>query len=53
MIKTSSKILQRWLPLMNLERGIIPHPKIEEVLICLCAEYSATYNFEIAMMYND
>ena len=38
---------------MNLERGIIPHPKIEEVLIRLCAEYSATYNFKIAMMYND
>ena len=38
---------------MNLERGIIQHPKIEAVLICLCAEYSATYNFKIAMMYND
>ena len=38
---------------MNLESGIITHPRIEEVLICLSAEYSATYNFAIAMMYND
>ena len=38
---------------MNLERGIIPHPGIKEILICLCVEYSATYNFKIAMMYND
>ena len=36
---------------LNLEREIIPHPRIEDVLICLCAEYSATYNFKIAMMY--
>ena len=38
---------------MNLERGIIQHPGIKEVLIRLCAEYSATYNFKIAMMYNE
>ena len=38
---------------MNLERGNILHPGIKEVLIYLCAEYSATYNFKIAMMYND
>ena len=38
---------------MNLERGIIQHPGIKEVLIRLCAEYSATCNFKIAMMYNE
>ena len=38
---------------INLERGIIQHPGIKEVLIRLCAEYSATYNFKIAMMYNE
>ena len=38
---------------LNLERGIIQHPEIKEVLIRLCAEYSATYNFKIAMMYKE
>ena len=38
---------------MNLERGIIQHPGIKEVLIRLYAEYSTTYNFKIALMYNE
>ena len=38
---------------MNLERGIIQHLGIKEVLIRLYAEYSTTYNFKIALMYNE
>ena len=38
---------------MNLECGITQHPGIKEILIRLYAEYSATYNFKIALMYNE